>query len=198
MTWNFSKITTLDFETTGLQARSDEIIEYAFLKMDNGKVVDKLCGLIKPNGQVKKIITDITGITPEMLVSQPSMSSQIKHISNFIGHDPLIAFNLPFDRSFLNVALYNGSLHQHYNLGACAMDMGMSLLGSSAKVKLGHCLHSLGITPPTTGQFHRAEFDAYGAGLIYYKFLERYANQISQNPQIITSRFSPIKKIKFG
>ncbi|MDD4036008.1 MAG: PHP domain-containing protein, partial [Bacilli bacterium] len=67
-----------DFETTGLNAGSgDSIIEVGAVKLKNGKIIDKFSKLIDPKVTLPQIITDITGITEDMLKGKPSEEVEI-------------------------------------------------------------------------------------------------------------------------
>jgi len=63
----------LDTETTGLSAYYDEVIEIGILKIGDNKIVDKYSQLIKPDYEIDSFITELTGITNEMLEGMPSI-----------------------------------------------------------------------------------------------------------------------------
>lgn len=59
----------LDLETTGLDANRHEIIEVAAIRYRSGSTNHQtIQALVKPSKKVPKKITEITGITQEMLV----------------------------------------------------------------------------------------------------------------------------------
>ena len=62
----------LDFETTGLNAADEEIIEVGALKMEGLKVVGTFERLTKPSKQIPSAIVELTGITNEMVAEKPS------------------------------------------------------------------------------------------------------------------------------
>lgn len=57
----------IDLETTGLNSSSDEIIELAAIRIINHKIADQLEVLVKTEKGVPKVITELTGITEEIL-----------------------------------------------------------------------------------------------------------------------------------
>ena len=56
-----------DLETTGLSPINNEITEIGAVKVIDGKISDTFEMLVKPNQKISKKITDITGITNEMV-----------------------------------------------------------------------------------------------------------------------------------
>ncbi|MDE7435723.1 MAG: exonuclease [Lachnospiraceae bacterium] len=97
----------VDIETTGLSTSYDSIIEIAGLKIDSGKVVDTFSSLLKPNFEpcdgiyIDEFITDLTGITNEMLASAPETSDVIARFCDFLGDSVIIGHNANFDINFL-------------------------------------------------------------------------------------------------
>ena len=63
----------LDTETTGLSAYYDEVIEIGILKVRNNNIVEKFSQLIKPEHEIDDFITDLTGITNDMVCDKPSI-----------------------------------------------------------------------------------------------------------------------------
>lgn len=94
----------LDIETTGLNPEFAEIIEIAAVRYHLGHEVDALELLIQPSGELDEDITDLTGITPEMLADAPSWGSVFPQIVEFLGDYPIVAHNARFDSRFLRLA----------------------------------------------------------------------------------------------
>lgn len=105
----------LDLETTGLDPKYDEIIEVGIIKVRDNKEVDSFCSLVKPvnsyededeNGEISKyyvdeFITDLTGITNDMLETAPVLNDIFSDILAFIGDDIIVGHNVNFDINFL-------------------------------------------------------------------------------------------------
>ena len=62
---------SFDLETTGLSSRTDRIIEIGAVLMREGKEVDRFQTFVDPERKLEKKITDLTGITDEMLKGAP-------------------------------------------------------------------------------------------------------------------------------
>lgn len=90
----------LDLETTGLSPSYDEIIEIGALKVSNN-VQEEFQTLVKPNRMVSYFITDLTGISNDMLKNAPSIHTVLPSLRSFIGNLPIVAHNAHFDINFL-------------------------------------------------------------------------------------------------
>lgn len=90
-----------DVETTGLSPETDEIIEIGALKVRDGKVYDRFICFVKPSEPVPERITQITGITNEMLRDAAEKETVIPAFLKFCGDEVLIGHNLPFDYGFV-------------------------------------------------------------------------------------------------
>ena len=94
----------LDVETTGLDYTKEKIIEFAAVRLENGKIKDKFETLIDPKQHIRKASMAVHGITQEMVEGQPTEEEAMPKIMEFIGDYPIIAHNAIFDYSFLNEA----------------------------------------------------------------------------------------------
>lgn len=103
----------LDMETTGLDPRFDEIIEFGAIKIRNNQIMDSFSTLIQPTYPIDTFITDLTGITNEMLESAPSIEIVLPEILNFIGEDIIVGHNVNFDINFL-YDISNGALKNNF------------------------------------------------------------------------------------
>lgn len=95
-----------DFETCGLHAITDPILEVAALRIRDGNVVGVYHELANPGRLVPPEITRITGITSEMVASCTPIDDVIANLMLFVGTDSLlIGHNVAFDLGFLEVNL---------------------------------------------------------------------------------------------
>lgn len=94
----------LDTETTGLDCTRERIIEFAAVRLENGKVKTKFQTLINPKQHIRKSSMAIHGISEEMVKDAPTEAEILPTILEFIGDYPIVAHNAIFDYSFLNEA----------------------------------------------------------------------------------------------
>ncbi len=101
----------IDIETTGLSPNCDSIIEVAAIRYQNHQIVDTFSSLIKPddfdeefseNGwYLYDFITELTGITDDMLKNAEKTGKVLSKYRDFIGNNILVGHNVNFDINFL-------------------------------------------------------------------------------------------------
>ncbi len=94
----------LDTETTGLDYTRERLVEFAAVRLENGKITDEFQTLINPEQHIRKSSMAIHGITQEMVEDAPTEAEIMPKILEFIGDYPIVAHNAIFDYSFLNEA----------------------------------------------------------------------------------------------
>ena len=94
----------LDTETTGLDFTKERIIEFAAVRLENGKVKEEFQTLINPQQHIRKSSIAIHGITEDMVKDAPTEAEVMPQIMEFIGEYPIVAHNAIFDYQFLNEA----------------------------------------------------------------------------------------------
>lgn len=180
--------TIVDIETTGLDPEYDEIIEICAVKVRNGNEVERFASLVKPQNIIDEFISNLTGITNEMLENAPPPDEVIPYFVRFISNDILVAHNAHFDINFLydyvekylSIALQNNFI--------CTMRLARRVFPAFTNHKLSTLCECLNINLPT----HRAASDAKAAWSVYERckthiteeiglesFLERIRNSSS-------------------
>lgn len=97
----------LDTETTGLDpGQGHRIIEICCLELRNhvptGRVLHHL---VDPGREIDPEAERIHGITRASLIGKPSFAEIADEVLAFLGADPIVAHNAPFDLAFLNAEL---------------------------------------------------------------------------------------------
>lgn len=91
----------VDIETTGLSPEDCEIIEIAVVRYRGGRRTDAFTTLVKPESAITPFITELTGISNDMVKDAPCISDAIKAFYEFVGEDMLMGYNVNFDINFL-------------------------------------------------------------------------------------------------
>ena len=165
----------LDTETTGLDYTRERIIEFAAVRLENGKVKDEFQTLINPQQHIRKSSMAIHHITEEMVADAPLEEEVLPKILEFIGDYPIVAHNAIFDFSFLNEAkkrvmgeeLKNARIDTQMMFKEIAPDLdshGLEALTNRFNIELNN--------------HHRAMADTMGLALAYPKLKKLYLQRL--------------------
>ncbi|CAN2200392.1 DnaQ DNA polymerase III, epsilon subunit and related 3'-5' exonucleases [Candidatus Nanopelagicaceae bacterium] len=98
----------LDLETSGGSPNlGAHITEIGAVKIRGGEVIGQFQTFINPGTPIPYFITELTGITDEMVFDSPSINETFPTLLEFLGseHETVfVAHNAPFDLSFLKAA----------------------------------------------------------------------------------------------
>lgn len=94
-------LVAIDIETTGLDARKDAIIEIGAVRFSASRVEAEFSTLINPGRVIPPEITQLTGITNEMVRNAPPLSAVLQELVDFVGDCPVVGHNIQFDLGFL-------------------------------------------------------------------------------------------------
>ncbi|WP_290776305.1 3'-5' exonuclease [Anaerofustis sp.] len=92
----------IDIETTGLDPNENEIIEIGAIKVRNKEIISEYQTLVKPEKDtLSEKITDITGITSDMIKDKRTIKEVVPEFDDFIKGEILLGHNVNFDINFL-------------------------------------------------------------------------------------------------
>lgn len=161
----------IDIETTGLDIGRDEILEVAALRVRNCEVVETFSALIQISGEIPVMISELTGITQEMMMDAGLLSDVLWEFKDFLRNDLLVGYNIRFDLSFLNKFLVQcdyGKLRNRF-VDVLLLMKGLYPDLQSYKLEdvLSFCQTSGIIEKISDVKFHRGLADCEACRLLY-------------------------------
>ncbi|MCL2619292.1 MAG: PolC-type DNA polymerase III, partial [Defluviitaleaceae bacterium] len=168
-----AQFVVFDLETTGLDAENDGIIEIGAVKICGGKVTDRFGTFVNPKRTISAKITELTGITHDMVEGAPQIAEAFALFTDFVGGAVLVAHNADFDIGFINAAARRlGTTVPNTSLDT--LKLARMLFPDLKRHKLGVVAEHLGITLENA---HRAVDDAGATAEIFMRCLELLREQ---------------------
>lgn len=163
------KFAVIDFETTGAGSE-DEIIQVGLVVLEDRIVVDRYTSLVNPGISIPSSITELTGISDDMIADAPELSDVITELYPKIHDAVLVAHHAVFDLGFLQRALAKSGYFPFGGRVLDTMDLLKILFPSIASYQLSQAAQSLGIENIRP---HQADSDAEATALMFIKCLEK-------------------------
>lgn len=164
-----------DLETTGTQTPSGRITEIGAYRVRAGSVTDKFETLVNPEKPIPPFITQLTGISDEMVANAPVFADVAHDFLSFIGDSILVAHNSGFDMRFLNSEI--GRVFGGYRMAnpcLCTVQLSRKLLPEilNHKLKTVAAHYQIDLV-----NHHRASADAYATAHIFVNLLARLSDR---------------------
>jgi len=159
----------IDIETTGGSARIEKITEIAIYQHDGNQVTGEFVSLINPERNIPYFITNLTGITNEMVEDAPRFYEIAKKIVELTEGRTFVAHNARFDYSFIREEFKSLGFNYRRNL--------LDTVALSRKLLPGHKSYSLGnickdLRISINGR-HRAAGDALATVKLFEILMEK-------------------------
>jgi len=161
-----ARFVILDLETTGLTAGKHEIIEIGAIRANRDSMQhDTYQVFVKARRKVPKKITELTGITQEMLNAEGvSLQEALSGLTEFVGTHRIVTFNAEFDVSFLHAAASELGLPRLKNPVSCALQMSRRAWPGRKSYRLAELARDGNLSTENT---HRALGDCQRALIVY-------------------------------
>jgi DNA polymerase III epsilon subunit family exonuclease len=190
-------IVVLDTETTGLDHKTEGLLEIGAVRVVHGEITETFTTLIKPEQPIRHSSFKIHGISDEMVADAPSLEKAIIALDAFIGDSPYVAHNVVFDYSFITEA-YKKHLNKRFlNPRICSQELYMALFPEEPSHGLSSLARKFGMESHVE---HRALDDAIQLAKVYPQlrklYLQKHAWKFSQlgNMEYLLERYLRLQK----
>lgn len=167
----------IDIETTGGKATRDKITEIAIVIHDGEKIVDTFETLLNPETYIPYGITQLTGITQDMVADAPKFYEVAKKIVQMTEGAIFVAHNVRFDYSFIREEFYRlGYTFTRKQL--CTVRLSRKAFPNFRSYGLDNLIRQLDLT---ISDRHRAMGDAKATTELFEMILQREENKTAVN-----------------
>lgn len=160
--------TVLDLETTGGSPPEHRVTEIAVHRIENLQITSEFSTLVNPQRNVPGFVSNLTGITNQMLTGKPTVKQVARELLEFLGDSVLVAHHSEFDRKFLNNELRLARKPALRNADLCTCKLARRILPWLPSKSLGSLADYFGIH---CAQRHRAAADALASAKLLLIFL---------------------------
>lgn len=100
----------IDLEMTGLNAKTDKILEVAAIRVRDEKETECFSAIVNPGVILNEKVIELTGISQQQAANGAPLDETLQKFLEFIGEDIIVGQNVIFDFSFLKQWAVNHKL----------------------------------------------------------------------------------------
>lgn len=178
-----------DLETTGAKCPPCRITEIGAYRISRGEIVAEFQTLVNPESIIPPFITQLTGISNQMVRTAPKFAEIASDFLSFIGDAVLVAHNAHFDMRFLNHEI--GRIYEGYrvaNSHLCTVQLSRKLLPNIENHRLHTVAEHYSIYIENR---HRAADDAHATAKVFVNLMH-HLNELGVK-DVATARTVKIK-----
>jgi DNA polymerase III subunit epsilon len=146
----------IDIETTGHSAIDGKITEIAIFLYNGIEITDSFTSLVNPECYIPRFITELTGISNEMVRNSPKFYEIARQIVEMTSDRIFVAHNVGFDYRYLQEE-FKRLGYDYQRKTMCTVRQGRKYIPGHKSYSLGNICGDLGII--IEGR-HRAAGDA--------------------------------------
>lgn len=176
-----------DLETTGIGAKSNEIIEIGAVRVDNRTITDRYSTFINPGRPIPFHITQLTGIDDSMVRDAADITAVLGEFLQWCGDAVMVAHNASFDIGFIQQKAKDQGISCDFTV-VDTVSMSRALLPELKNYKLDTVAKKLGVS---LENHHRAVEDAEATAEIFLHLLKKLEDRGIQNLQQLNETGKP-------
>lgn len=182
-----------DIETTGLKPTECKITEIGAIKIENGEISERFSQLINPGVHIPESITELTGISDDMVADMPDIAEALPRFLDFCDGCAVVAHNASFDCGFIR---YNAAeLNLRFdNRIVDTLQLSRELYPNEKKHSLDTVCKRLGIS---LENHHRAVDDATATAEIFLNFAHTMSSAEDEDGVSIDTKPELLKGQKY-
>lgn len=159
------KFAVLDFETTGLSADKDHIIQIGLAHVDEAGAIGSVYrSFVKPEGTIPDEIKRLTGIKDEDVAGAPYLEDMLRELVPQLHDVILVGHSVEFDYKFLQAALDRSGYLPFTGRLLDTLELSRILFPTQSSYALSHLTHALGIGHDRP---HQADSDALATAELF-------------------------------
>lgn len=155
-----------DFETTGLSAARERVVEIGAVRfLPGGKSLGSFSRLVQPGMQIPELVVGIHGITDQDVAEAPDFRSLAEEVLAFFAEGVLLAHHAAFDLAFLTCELRRADIDPPPMLVLDTYHLARLVFPAAPSYKLSALVAQLNLT--MSGPAHRALPDAEACARLF-------------------------------
>jgi len=159
----------LDIETTGGSPKDCKITEIAIFVHDGNKIIDEFSSLINPEVNIPYFITNLTGISNEMVENSPRFFEIAKKIVEITEGKIVVGHNVSFDYGFIK-SEFKQLGYDYDRKTLCTVKLSRKFIPGHRSYSLGKLCDNLGIGITDR---HRASGDALATVKLFELIMQK-------------------------
>ena len=184
------RFVVVDFETTGSHPRQgDSIIQIGAVTVEDGQIRDRFSTLVNPGYPLPPFITQLTGITDEMLADAPSLEEVLPRFLPLLEGRTFVAHNAGFDLQFLQEALLSQGYYMFDGYVLDTVELSRLLMPMQNSYRLQELASDLDLRHDRP---HQADSDAFATAKLFLhlqEILQQLPLVTIQRLQMLVSSF---------
>ncbi|MBR1744339.1 MAG: PolC-type DNA polymerase III, partial [Lachnospiraceae bacterium] len=158
-----------DLETTGIGAKSNEIIEIGAIKITDGTMTETFSEFVNPKRPIPYRIQELTGIQDAMVQNADTIDVLLPKFLDFCEGCVMVAHNADFDIGFLSQKAKERGIETDFTV-IDTVSVARALLPDLKRYKLDTVAKKLGVS---LENHHRAVDDATATAEIFLHMMDR-------------------------